>query len=877
MKITSALALKYLRKNKRKSISVISGITIVTILIVSILLLLSTYQSYMVNIQRERKNWEIEFKSIKYSDALEIEKDENVKEISIVKELGIGDENFGDETINTRVLVKAYDENALKNLGITIDEGRIPKNDKEVVKTYNINLYNEGQAIDIGDTFEITLNETRMQYTVTGIASGMSDLTGVKNGYLQGAAITYLDKNDLSENDIVDITIITNNIKDVYKTGERLSNSLNLYETHEEKINNVTYNTDLLNYAGVIGENNTFTKNIVVIAIFLILLITISAIIMIYTSFKITYSERIRELGILSSIGMDKSHRKKMILEESTILGAIGIILGLILGIFLSYFITKLLNILINQVIYNDIIKTSNEIFPIINGVELKLVIPYTLIILSVIIVYAIVYMSAIISTRKINNMTQLEAIRNNKNSSIKTRKLKTPKITEMIFKEEGVLAYKNIKRDNTKYKTIVASITISVVLFLSVSGFIANLNLEKDNSTEDYIISTSYGKANEISKYLLDNNYIEDYYYYTVLPRYALIKQENISKELKEMSESGLNVLTINEEQNITFLVYSISDNKYKEILQSLDLEELKGNECILVNSITNNQKTKYGKNIPITNYKENDKLILSTNEMENNELTENEEIENIINNLDKITNEKENTSQIDYKNNTYEFNIVKVVDNITPYIELDNSNFLAILVSSNTFDNMIRNEEKNVITTEIKVLKKNTFEEKEEEIKAKFGEAITISNMYEGRISASSEERIKEVILYSFVGLIAVLSTINIFNIISSSIILRKREFAILKSIGMSKRKINKMLFLEGIFYGLRALIYGIIISTIILFIMYLFMIETKLYSFRISWINILYSCMATYLVIFIAIEHSKNKIVNKNIIDDIKNENI
>ena len=446
-----------------------------------------------------------------------------------------------------------------------------------------------------------------------------------------------------------------------------------------------------------------------------------------------------------------------------------------------------------------------------------------------------------------------------------------------MIFKEVGVLAYKNIKRDNTKYKTIVSSITISVVLFLSVSGFIANLNLEKDNSTEDYIISTSYGKANEISKYLLDNNYIEDYYYYTVLPRYALIKQENISKELKEMSESGLNVLTINEEQNITFLVYSISDNEYKEVLQNLDLEELKENECILVNSITNNQKTKYGKNIPITNYKENDKLILSTNEMENKELIENEELENIINNLDKITNEKENTRQIDYKNNTYEFNIVKVVDNITPYIELDNSNFLAMLVSSNTFDNMIRNEEKNVITTEIKVMKKNILEEKENEIKAKFGEDITISNIYEGRISASSEERIKEVILYSFVGLIAILSVINIFNIISSSIILRRREFAILKSIGMSKRKINKMLFLEGMFYGLKALIYGIIISTIILFIMYLFMIETKLYSFKISLINILYSCMAAYLIIFIAIEHSKNKIVNKNIIDDIKNENI
>ena len=81
---------------------------------------------------------------------------------------------------------------------------------------------------------------------------------------------------------------------------------------------------------------------------------------------------------------------------------------------------------------------------------------------------------------------------------------------------------------------------------------------------------------------------------------------------------------------------------------------------------------------------------------------------------------------------------------------------------------------------------------------------------------------------------GLISVFSVINIFSTITSSILLKKREIAELKSLGMSNKQINKMLFLEGIFYGLNAIIYGVIISLIILYLMYLFMENTKLYLF-------------------------------------------
>ncbi|MCI8621938.1 MAG: FtsX-like permease family protein [Clostridia bacterium] len=124
---------------------------------------------------------------------------------------------------------------------------------------------------------------------------------------------------------------------------------------------------------------------------------------------------------------------------------------------------------------------------------------------------------------------------------------------------------------------------------------------------------------------------------------------------------------------------------------------------------------------------------------------------------------------------------------------------------------------------------------------------------------------------------GLIAFVSSINIYNIISSSIVIRKREFAIFSSIGMNKKQQKKMLRLEAIFYGIDSCIYGIIISLVILYLMYISLVETRLYLFKIPLKSILFCIVVTYALIYISIKIGKRKLSNKNIIDEIKNENI
>ena len=142
----------------------------------------------------------------------------------------------------------------------------------------------------------------------------------------------------------------------------------------------------------------------------------------------------------------------------------------------------------------------------------------------------------------------------------------------------------------------------------------------------------------------------------------------------------------------------------------------------------------------------------------------------------------------------------------------------------------------------------------------------------------SVKVQKTITMMVINCFIGLLALVSAVNIFNTIYSNILLRKKDFSVLKSIGMSNKQINKMMILEGIFYGIDSVFFGTVISFIIVFIMYHQMnIDARIYQFDISWIDLGMCICSVYSIIFIAIINAKKKFSNNNIIDEIKDENI
>lgn len=160
---------------------------------------------------------------------------------------------------------------------------------------------------------------------------------------------------------------------------------------------------------------------------------------------------------------------------------------------------------------------------------------------------------------------------------------------------------------------------------------------------------------------------------------------------------------------------------------------------------------------------------------------------------------------------------------------------------------------------------------------ILAEYGAKASWSNTYELNQNMKSIFDFQKTLLYSFLCMIALLVSVNIFSTIWTSITLRKKEFAVLKSMGMSSKQIIKMLILECIFYGLDALVYGVLISVVVMFLMYMYAVNTKYSAFYMPWNDIAFCIVSMYAVIFLAMLSRIRQITRQDIIDNIRNENI
>ena len=556
MKITTKLTLEYLKRSKRKSIIILKGITIATMLVTVVLIFISSFQKYLINVVRNESDWEAEFIDIKYSDSLQIKEDRNIKEISLYYDYGLSDENISKiDLIKCKMHVKGYDLNALKNANINLVEGRLPESCEEII------LLDE-TGINIGDEIEITLEATLKKYKVVGLVNYYKPIERPTNMEMsnwyetESIAITFLDKDVLEDDTLVNVRILTNNINKIYKTTNDLAESLNIYdienvnrynnaykdedmtdfaksfqEKFEEMIQNgeindseeeqlvnkekIKYNTTLLTYYGVLEGNNTFKNILITVGITFVLIISIVGGTIIYNSFEIIYKERIKEFGILSSIGMSKKQRENMLLKESLILGTIGIILGLFLGIVFSHILLQTIQVFIDNFTNDNFSFFINDRYMYINinkNIEFQMSIPINILLIIFSIIYIIVFISCILPMRKINKISAIEAIKGIKQIKIKQKIVKTSKYIYRLFGQEGELAYKNIKIEKRRYKAIVVSLTTSLIVYLVISSFLSNLypNYGEGNKYNDYLIeNVNYEEIEDVINYLEKQNLI--------------------------------------------------------------------------------------------------------------------------------------------------------------------------------------------------------------------------------------------------------------------------------------------------------------------------------------------------------------------------------
>ena len=874
MDLLNKLTIKSLKLNKKRTIVTIIGIMLSVALITAVATMYSSAIKSLINFETYHNgNFHIAFYDVNEKEIYKIEKNKGVEELYLTSNIGYAKLDNSKNEYKPYAYIKAFTNDALENLSIKLINGRLPKDENEIVIPNHLKT-NGRIDLKIGD--EITLdvgkriNEeqaelnqynpfikevkeeivetTTKTYKIVGIIERPA--YNIENYEAPGYTfITYLDKKKIKGN--VDVYTKFNkygsknylnvaaNILEVDEeifvkgyTHNFTESEKKEYDKYAEELSKAKYQYNINGYL-IMLENNPLDENTTgglgYAALIVCIIIVITSVFCIKNSFDISITEKIKQYGMLRSIGATKKQIKRNVYYEGTILGIIGIPLGIVLGLIASYILIIVSNIFLK------------EMLNVNTGLKLVLSISWFSIVLAIILGIITIYLSAIRSARKASIVSPINSIRNSADIKVKSKKIKSPKIINKLFGIGGEISYKNFKRNKKKYRTTVISIVVSVAVFIGLSYFISEAfnSVKMDIKTYDYNLALNVYSEEKEDKFMntLNLKNIENYAIY----KYNYLNLKNPKYNEDYIVQNHLDKNYINKDVVINIL--SIGDYQYKKYLSelNLDYDEYQNKAILISNKIElekYDEKTGKNKLIYVTeyNYKNGDVLSLY-----NDYSKENIDIE-----IGSITDKKPFGEEF---MNVY----LLVSDKIFNEIKRENKRFTMYYLSNDPdklqddIDEMLQGEEYYL---------QNVNEE-----------AKMMNNLF----------TLVAIFLYGFIIVISLIGITNIFNTITTNMNLRKQEFAMLKSIGMTSKEFKKMIRLESVFIGAKSLLFGIPIGIGISYLIYHFMVEESNLPFTLPILAIIISIIVVYLLITILMKYSMNKINKENTIETIRNENI
>jgi len=918
MKIINTLTLRCLKLNKRRTIVTIIGIILSVSMITAVSAIVVSFLSMMRrSIIADSGNWHVCYKNVPIQSIDMIVKDKNTDTAALSKDIGYAVLEESKNEDKPYLFIMSYDKQAFINFNIKVIEGRLPENSNEIVISSHIAenggvKYNVGDVLkfDIGERYiiegedKILLeqntgfrkagsnngNEDRgekfdAKFTKEYIITGIISRPGIEPYWAPGyTVITYLDKNELKSNDSVNVSVVWKKInKKANEHANKLFKSLSVSQTGIDNNNNInnaagagiTYNTELLRYYGIIGDNLLLT--LYILAAIVIALIIIGSVAFIYNSFNISIAERSRYLGMLASVGATKKQKRNSIFFESFIVGSIGIPVGILCGT---------IGIGITFILIQPLLKNINN-----SGVKLTLAVSPGGILAAVLLSAITIFISAYIPAKRASKISPIDAIRQSQDIKLTSKDVKTSWLTRKIFGFEAELGLKNLKRNSRRYKATVFSMVISIVLFLSISSLSMlsqrSVGIIAGGVPYDVIVEVTSSASlqekkdfyNEIAKMdYADESVIEQVMETIVVMDCRLIPDQikgMIGFNQEEISESDHNddndYSDYNDENietyEMLFQIKSIDDfalEKYaKEV--GIDTARLKdkSNPCgILINTVNVNVDNKYMQ-MKHFNIESGERLKLNHLVFGDKTYKESEESE-----------PKEYVSILE----------IAAVTDKAPIGETALTNIFqgVIIVSDEIYAQLQSKLPEGLDNKNIHMLIKSSDPEKLVESINEYHKRTSIGSIYVYDFTAADKanrqfKAFVFVFFYGFVALITAICAANIFNTISTGILLRKREFAMLKSVGMTPEGFNKMINYESLFYGIKALLYGLPVSFGVMYLIYIALSNSFGFAFAIPWGSVLAAVITVFVLVGSTMLYSSSKIKKENIIDVLRTENI
>ena len=547
-------------------------------------------------------------------------------------------------------------------------------------------------------------------------------------------------------------------------------------------------------------------------------------------------------------------------------MGGIGIILGIALGLLVTFISQSAMNAKIASIMegYNDNIKYSTHI-------------SLWVLCLIVILGALTVFVSIISPVQKAARITAIDAIR--KTDEIKCKgKIRTPFIITKLFGFEGDIAFKNLRRNGRKSRTIIACICICAVLFLSCNYFCETF---KEASNLDYEIpyqimyqysAESKAQLEKARNYLKTNKSVKRFYsiwsaWYSPISRNEINPYDN-SREY-DMSFHNESIFVDKYKfiatQDITYTAHLLDDEDFNALCKKNEIDYKKyyspdkdgSIKTIVINTIDRNGEPIFNNNLlgkTIGEYG----FDFDKTERENK--------------LD------EDGNQISFFYKTGRTSIYKFCD----FIKYDKDNPICNLESGGVafyapmsvydklydvddfyFDYGIETDEPYKVEKELK----DYLSENEAD-----GDAY---NIYYWTMREKSIISAVQFLSYSFILLITLITVFNIINTMTAQIAGRKKELAMLKSVGMTPKEFKKTILLESAFYGLFGLFFGVPLSLVINRVVGYIISKDNPIPFSVNIWLYLIACVAVFVIIALTMIYSLKLIKNNSIIDSLKND--
>ncbi|HLS34820.1 MAG TPA: FtsX-like permease family protein, partial [Bacillota bacterium] len=794
--------------------------------------------------------WHVTYENITDDDLQTLREDKYTRDIILTRDLGYAALEKNNNLSKPYMFVKQYNDTGFIYMPIEIIEGRQPETDKELLVSEHM-FHQAGIDLQIGDMLDLhlgdrkTSNEDYRDYflnqnfpllmdndevteTVEPEMQKEYEIVGImkRPTWEPFRAPGYTALTGMSEESEMDASVIWKKVnRKTISHAEELGETLN--------IERISLNNNLLRYYGIINSDSLRISLYGVVAI-VMGIIMIGSIALIYNAFAISVAERTRYLGMLSSVGATKVQKRNSVFFEGLLIGVISIPFGILSGIG-GIALT-----------FSAINPTFKNIFDTQIGLQVS-VTPMTIIV-AVIVTFLTILVSTYIPAKRASKISAIDAIQQVEDIKLTGKQVKTSKLIRSLFGIEADFGLKNMKRNKRRYLATLLSLVISIILFLTVSFFAEQVRLSTELITDvknyDLMVNTHGTHSlitSDLRQSLEDQEEVDqiteiEYFY----------AESNLSKD--QIHESWHSEI-YDDQVDFSLEIYAIDDETLRKYAKEIDVdyEQLIDEDDLLGIAIASSvaSSTKHGYIQPLQ-IDEGEAISISYFDWDREENVEIGEVK-----IATFTKE-------------------------TP-LGIDNSFFgsINIIVSQQVLERLIQDKDISVYgevaLTSSDVMK--THEYLEELV----SQDVYIDNPYLHKQEEEGIIFIMKVFTYGFVILIILICVANIFNTISTGIALRRREYAMLKSVGMTPKGFNKMIHYETMFYGIKSLLYGLPISIGIMYLIYKVMHGSFEFPFLLPWSHLLGTTIVVFVIISITMMYSSAKVRKENIIESLKEENI